>query len=127
MRAENVNRESLIIDQATNIFQTTIQLNLTTRETASDPFLELVKQTTPIDELTPEEQLTRFRLIDKGTGTALRGSALNSGQLIFVGIGTFDNLDDDFIGGEDLAKPFLIEDDAFIYIQLEAQLCGERN
>ncbi len=61
--------------------------------------------------------------IKKGSGGSyyLQGTALSNGTITFVGIGQFVNTNNTFIGDDvDLAKTSLLENEAYIFILLDA-------
>lgn len=51
----------------------------------------------------------------------MEGSPADDGQMILVGVGTFTNEDDTFIGAG-LARSFLLDDEAYLFFMLEATI-----
>ena len=125
LKGEGIKNSSTIEDEFTHTFRTSIKVDLTTQETDPDSDLSQITTTPPVANLDEAEQQELFRFSQRGNNYVLRGSSLNEGKIILVGIGLFDNLDNNFIGS-DTGRSFLIEDPAYIYIQLEAEVCGVR-
>lgn len=114
LRGDDIKKDSLI--EKDGVFQVSVKLDLTTGETEPDIHLGEDLKTTP----NFSEQV--FNRVDKGEGKfALKGRPMADGSFTLVGVGEFNNNDKNFIG-DDLAKQFIIDKKAMIYVQMDVTL-----
>lgn len=126
LRADGIEETSLIVEPGVGTFRTNIVIDFTTKQTSYNEHLDKIFLTPPMDGLNEAEQRELFNLVQNDDGDyLLEGSPLNGGEITLVGIGTFKNPDATPFIGSNLGKQFLIEQDAYIFIQLEARLSVE--
>lgn len=123
LRSEDVPASSNI-ENSSGVFQVAIRTDLTSRRTAFDPNLG-----TPFQS---EDAFTAFKaanndktilniVCENSESCALEGTPLRDGSMFLVGIGDFHNDNEDFVG-DDIAKTFLVNEAAFLYMELEVTL-----
>ncbi|EKD42808.1 MAG: hypothetical protein ACD_73C00011G0002 [uncultured bacterium] len=132
LRAEHIgdatpeNDKSIIADSATKTFQVGLTTNLTTTTTLPDSILgdEFAGATNHADA--QGNEALNLSPVANGKRAQI-GAPLSDSHLLLVGKGLFDNLEEDFIGESSTAKAFLIDQAAYLFIQIEATLMCDIN
>lgn len=116
LRTEDIPSDRTNVRNSTGTFQIDIVTNLTTGRTQTDINLGDPLQTHPkFDE-------GLFNLTETENNVfALQGIPLIDGKMTLVGIATFNNDDDTFLGSTS-ADQFLLQEKASLYLQLEVSL-----
>lgn len=118
LRAEDIGGDSIIDDPNTEIFQISMETDLTTGETAYSPFLGVPLRTMELYIADNDILNVECRPNDE---CRLYGEPLVDGTMTLVGIGSFDNIENTYIG-DTTPKSFLITNPASIFIQLQVTL-----